>query len=364
MEKVVYHMPFAKVDQEKRIVSGFATLNNVDRQADIVTTEASVKAFKNFRGNIREQHSRIAAGKMLSFGVEQYFDQVANKIYDGIFVRAYISKGAPDTWEKVMDGTLSGFSIGGNITKWDTTTDDEGNLVRIIKEYELDELSLVDNPANPLANVVSIEKAHDFFAEMANNIDEKELSNMTDNITKSDDAEGAVVVDAPVVEEAAVEVVEEAAAVVEEAVVVEEAAPVAEDSPKAEVADETSDKSAGIVETESSEAGSDASILAEAINEVKNLLNDNSVKTNDAFADIVEQLKELRATVASASSQVEEVKGELASVKSTVSEFDKRIDDVENDTAVRKSGDLGEVTQVKTQTQKSVWGGRFLTADL
>lgn len=360
MEKVVYHMPFAKVDEQKRIVSGFATLNNIDKQADIVTTEASVKAFKNFRGNIREQHSRIAAGKMLSFGVEQYFDQVANKVYDGIFVRAYISKGAPDTWEKVLDGTLSGFSIGGSITEWDTTTDDEGNLIRVVKEYELDELSLVDNPANPLANVVSIEKAHDFFADMASNIDEKELSNMADEITKSD---AEAVADAPAVEEAAVEVVEETPVAEEVAEVVEET-PVVEDSPKAEVADETSDKSAGIVETESSEAGSDASILAEAINEVKSLLNDNSVKTNDAFADIVEQLKELRATVANASSQVEEVKGELASVKSTVSEFDKRIDDVENDTAVRKSGDLGEVAQVKTNTQKSVWGGRFLTADL
>jgi hypothetical protein len=46
-------MPFSKVDKERRIVSGFATLDNVDRQKDIVTSDASMKAFSKFRGNIR-----------------------------------------------------------------------------------------------------------------------------------------------------------------------------------------------------------------------------------------------------------------------------------------------------------------------
>ena len=34
-------MPIAKVDKERRIVSGFATLDNVDRQGDIVPSDAS-----------------------------------------------------------------------------------------------------------------------------------------------------------------------------------------------------------------------------------------------------------------------------------------------------------------------------------
>lgn len=60
-------MPIAKVDKERRIVSGFATLDNVDRQGDIVPTEASLKAFKTFRGNLREMHQQIAVGKVVSF---------------------------------------------------------------------------------------------------------------------------------------------------------------------------------------------------------------------------------------------------------------------------------------------------------
>ena len=53
-------MPISKIDQERRIVSGFATLDNLDRQNDIVTAEASMKAFSNFKGNIREMHQPSA----------------------------------------------------------------------------------------------------------------------------------------------------------------------------------------------------------------------------------------------------------------------------------------------------------------
>lgn len=152
-------MPFSKVDKERRIVSGFATLDNVDRQNDIVTTDASLKAFAKFRGNIREMHQPISVGKMVNFKEEKYFDPETKKFYSGVYVSAYISKGAQDTWEKVVDGTLSGFSIGGRMNKYDDAYDDKADkTIRIIKDYDLIELSLVDNPANQFANIMSIEK--------------------------------------------------------------------------------------------------------------------------------------------------------------------------------------------------------------
>ena len=152
-------MPFSKVDKERRIVSGFATLDNVDRQNDIVTTDASLKAFNKFRGNIREMHQPISVGKMVSFKEEKYFDPETKKFYSGVYVSAYVSKGAQDTWEKVLDGTLSGFSIGGRMNKWDDAYDEKiDKSIRVIKDYDLVELSLVDNPANQFANIMSIEK--------------------------------------------------------------------------------------------------------------------------------------------------------------------------------------------------------------
>lgn len=154
-----FSTPISKIDIEKRMVHGFATLDNLDRQGDVVPLEASVKAFESFRGNIREMHQPISVGKVVSFKEESYFDAESNKSYNGIYVSAYVSKGAQDTWEKVLDGTLSAFSIGGEVHDSEDVFDEELNKkYQVIKEYSLSELSLVDNPANQFANVISIEK--------------------------------------------------------------------------------------------------------------------------------------------------------------------------------------------------------------
>jgi Zn finger protein HypA/HybF involved in hydrogenase expression len=152
-------MPINKVDKERRIVTGFATLDNLDRQGDVVPKEASLRAFESFRGNIREMHQPIAVGKVVSFKEDTYFDPESKKFYNGIVVSAYVSKGAQDTWEKVLDGTLTGFSIGGEIHDAEKVYDENlDKTYQVIKEYSLSELSLVDNPANQFANVFSIEK--------------------------------------------------------------------------------------------------------------------------------------------------------------------------------------------------------------
>jgi hypothetical protein len=154
-----FSTPISKIDVEKRMVHGFATLDNLDRQGDVVPLEASIKAFESFRGNIREMHQPISVGKVVSFKEETYFDAESNKSYNGIYVSAYVSKGAQDTWEKVLDGTLSAFSIGGEVHDSEDVYDEELNKkYQVIKEYSLSELSLVDNPANQFANVISIEK--------------------------------------------------------------------------------------------------------------------------------------------------------------------------------------------------------------
>ena len=152
-------VPFTKVNREKRTVSGFATLDNVDQTGDVVTAEASLKAFERFRGNLREMHQPIAVGKVVSFKPETYYDQNTKKFYNGVYVTSYISKGAQDTWEKVLDGTLQGFSIGGKILESDNEVNKAtGESVRFIKDYDLVELSIVDSPANELCNIFSIEK--------------------------------------------------------------------------------------------------------------------------------------------------------------------------------------------------------------
>lgn len=194
-------MPIAKVDTEKRLVSGYATLDNLDSQGDVVLAEASKAAFARARGNIREMHDSVAVGRLVDFREDEYYDTETQKFYRGIYVTAYVSKGAPNTWEKVVDGTLTGFSIGGSIKEATNefvkdANGGEGANVRFIKEYDLVELSLVDNPANQLANVFSIQKSLDgSVTKMTGMVAETSIENIfwceTDGVARTLDSETA-----------------------------------------------------------------------------------------------------------------------------------------------------------------------------
>ena len=391
-------MPFNKVDSEKRIVSGFATLDNVDRQNDIVTPEASKKAFAKFRGNIREMHQPKAVGKMVSFKEDKYFDPESKKFYSGVYVSAYVSKGAQDTWEKVLDGTLTGFSIGGKMNKWDDGYDEKSDsTIRIIKDYDLTELSLVDSPANQFANILSVEKVDGvdkitgqvaevqlenvfwdkesglvtisedesvvspvnglpmenigfveksdddkldmikFLVDSAKGINtSKTIKKENDNMTENENVESVdVAPEAEVVDAPATEEV------------VEEAPVVAEPAHVEEVVEE-------VVPSSDEE-------IAKAVTELA-----STVTT--AFSDIAAVIKSLADANASLKNEVAELKKSVGYVSAAVADAEsdfnnlgKRIDAVEADTAFRKSGDLGEVVQEPVLVEKSVWGGSFLT---
>jgi hypothetical protein len=149
---------FAKVNKAKRLVSGWATLDNEDTQGDIVTAEASAKAFARARGNLREMHKKDSAvGRIVNFKEAKFTDR-NGQTYNGIFVTARVSEGAQDTWLKVLDGTLSGFSIGGAVNESEEIFKKSGEKIQKVTDYDLQELSLVDNPANPLSNVERVEK--------------------------------------------------------------------------------------------------------------------------------------------------------------------------------------------------------------
>jgi hypothetical protein len=158
MSDFSFSFPINFIKKEERIVTGIATADNVDKAGDIVDFSGSEIAFKNWAGNIREMHSPIAVGKAISYTPKKLIGP-DGKEYNAIEVSAYISKGAQSTWEKVLDGTLRAFSIGGKILKKEAVAGKmhNGRQMHLIKEYELGELSLVDNPANPLA-VIDIVK--------------------------------------------------------------------------------------------------------------------------------------------------------------------------------------------------------------
>lgn len=161
-----FQFPFTKVDQSRRMVTGIATADNIDPSGDIVDFDASQEAFDNWMGNIREMHQPKSVGKAISYKPVQVPFQ--GNVYDGIQVEAYISKGAEDTWQKVLDGTLRGFSVGGKTLNKAVGYDKfSGRRGQRITKYSLGELSLVDNPGNPAAMLSLIKRAEDGELEYA-----------------------------------------------------------------------------------------------------------------------------------------------------------------------------------------------------
>jgi hypothetical protein len=158
MEDFNLSFPIDMIKKEERIIVGIATADNIDKAGDIVEFDASVEAFKNWQGNIREMHAPIAVGKAIKYEPIKITGSDGQQ-YNAMRVEAYISKGAQDTWEKILDGTLRAFSIGGKILEKyvDTEKIYMGKPVKRIKKYMLGELSVVDNPANP-ASVIDIVK--------------------------------------------------------------------------------------------------------------------------------------------------------------------------------------------------------------
>lgn len=412
-------MPITKIDQQNRLVSGFATLDNTDSHDEIVLATASASAFERFRGNLREMHQPIAAGKMVGFTQESYYDTKTEKFYEGIYATVYVSLGAPNTWEKVLDGTLTGFSIGGEIIEAESQYVPELNkTVRFIKDYELVELSLVDNPANQLANVFSITKSVDgpvmegmitevktenvfycstdeivktsteeafncpicsgnmnaagWFEYSDSNKTEKLMEAMQKFLPNNNNArviepaknEGGVDVEKEKVEKNG----EEAAHVVEETPVAEEGKAQSEvDSSVENVSTESDSEAANVSEVE--DAGNDLEKMFEGLKSgINESLEKNATALNEAIGGLNSRLDGVTSDVETKNSEVlakcAELSKQLEAVEARIGSTEKSLTVLDGATALKKSSDLGGSTELPVEKSAgSVWGGHFLGAD-
>ena len=127
--------PFAKVDAETRIVSGYASTEALDSQNEIVKREAIERALPDYMkfGNIREMHQPSAVGVAVTATMDD----------TGLLLEAHVVDDA--AWKKCEAGVYKGFSIGGRVTNRDKVNKS------IITGLHLTEISIVDRPANPEA---------------------------------------------------------------------------------------------------------------------------------------------------------------------------------------------------------------------
>jgi hypothetical protein len=142
-------LPLAKVDLDRRLVTGVATAETPDRAGEIFDYASSKPYFEQWSkdalaasggksyGAVRAMHAPIAAGKLtdIAFDDDAKRITVAAKIVDD------------DEWRKVQEGVYTGFSQGGRyVERW---PDPETGLVRYTAEPH--EISLVDLPCVPNA---------------------------------------------------------------------------------------------------------------------------------------------------------------------------------------------------------------------
>jgi hypothetical protein len=311
------------------------------------------------------------------------------------------------------------------MNKWDEGFDEKSDkAIRIIKQYDLIELSLVDSPANQFANIVSVEKVDGvnvikgdetvlenvfydkesglvmvsenesevspttgeqmenigfvektdnektdmikFLVDSAKGINTSKINKEVQPMTKSKtqvvktDLVEDVVV-APEADASVAEVTEQVAKAEE----VEATEVVKTDEVVAEEITKAEDAEAVETVVEAVvEVSKSEEVVAEAVTEMKNTLE-------SAFSDLVSTVKALQAEVEllkSSKVDVDTVKDSFAAVAKDIAavtdefnKFGKRVDAVEADTAFRKSGDIGDIFQSQPEmVEKSLWGGSFL----
>lgn len=357
-------MPITKVDKENRIVSGFATLNNVDKQHDIVDAEASKKAFNEWAGNVRTMHKNDPAGKAVEI-LQKSVTAEDGQEYQGVYVDVYISKGAPNTWEMVLDETLKGFSIGGHINKYEMK-DFDGESVRMITDYTLTELSLVDNPANNMAKIMSIVKSADgqvmidsiYDKEMSKSsvILEKEpvmsilskISTMLESLVKGDKVEKAIVQP-------------------DTSSVVQPDKRLASDSKRDADGKYIGTKGGSDLGT----VGADVpGLLREAPDEAPDFTTEETVEEEVAadpeptvlekqLNSIVANLNLMTSTLEAMSKRIDNIEKSDMTTQ-TLGEITDRLNAVEQETAQKQSGDIAKVTNVVIPRHKSIWDGAIL----
>jgi phage head maturation protease len=129
------YIPIAKVNAESREVWGYASTEARDDQGEIIRRDALVAALGDYMkfANIREMHQLSAVGVAREAAVDDRGLYIGAKIVDD------------QAWQKIVEGVYKGYSIGGRVTQRDPAD------YKTITGLVLNEISLVDRPANPEA---------------------------------------------------------------------------------------------------------------------------------------------------------------------------------------------------------------------
>lgn len=390
-DTVTIGIPLSKsnINVEKRIVSGWATIDNVDQMGDEVTAEASLEAFSTFRGNVREMHENIAVGKILHFKHQKFYDESGEE-RNGIYVDVYVSKGAESTWQKVLDGTLNAFSIQGPILPGGKRSEFRkalNRLVNVISKYKLHEISLVDNPGNELCNIISIQKINDEVSAEGIAVDvtlknvfwceKDEVAIVSKEVSENcHECHGEMnntgwfeVVDGEDESESVRKILEDSRKISNENLEIVKGGPVMSEKVENVTAVVEEDKVEKSAEQVDKVTEPNLELITKAMAEIKETLdglNKNGEGQDNALNEIQKTITGVKDNVEKSLSDLqakhEELSKRFEEFKAGLEDVTKRLDTVESGEAIQKSLDVDSVEK-KESTKQSFWSSTFLPTE-
>ncbi len=156
-------------NSDDRLVGGWATVEIKDNQGDVVPISLIKKAMLKYMGEyptIILQHMNKPVGKAVYWTIKKHAETGKNGVY--IVAKIYKDKKISDfAWDNIKKKLIRGFSIGGigkGIEKrWN------GEDARVLTEFDIDEISVVDAPANKYGDIekMSYAKSDSSFESVA-----------------------------------------------------------------------------------------------------------------------------------------------------------------------------------------------------
>lgn len=161
-------MKMEELEDGRMIVRGIATSDAIDKQGERLLFNGSVAALTKWLETgpaVREQHDPLKA-----VGAGLSFTPLPN---DGaIAVEVFVSAAEQGTQTKLREKVLRAFSIGGRPLE-SNLVKEGGRVIKEIPAWEMEELSLVDRPANPDC-VIAFAKTGSILSRKGDGMDEDE----------------------------------------------------------------------------------------------------------------------------------------------------------------------------------------------
>lgn len=146
------------VDEDKRLVAGWASVEVKDLQGDIVPVAVLERAMYDLMsrgGVVMLEHSNVPVGRIVRWEVREHPETGR----PGLWVEVELYRGtdyADSVWGLVREGKLRGFSISGfgrEEKQKEVEVGGQRVVADLVTDLELTEISLVGEPANQYARI-------------------------------------------------------------------------------------------------------------------------------------------------------------------------------------------------------------------